>query len=70
MILIDLQANNALVWTETIRLIREWFGELDVVTRENDYVLDCVPALSQVRPIQYLLLRVKGRANPHLPLNQ
>lgn len=65
-----MQANNALVWNETIRLMCEWSGELDVMTREGDYVLDCVPALSQVRHIQYLLLRVEGRANPHLVINQ
>lgn len=63
----DIQANNALVWTETIRLMREWFGELDVVTREGDYVMDCVPALSQVRLMSiYLLLRVERRADLRL----
>jgi hypothetical protein len=39
------QANNAFAWTETIRVLNEWFQDLDT---DNDMSLDVVSAMTQV----------------------
>ncbi|KAI0052197.1 cytochrome P450 [Auriscalpium vulgare] len=55
------EANNALVWSETIRIMHEWFVELDAElaanteTQTNGITLDIVP-----RMIQATLLIIAG----------
>jgi hypothetical protein len=39
------QANDALAWTETIRVLNEWFQDLDT---DNDAPLDVVSTMTQV----------------------
>ncbi|TFK34437.1 cytochrome P450 [Crucibulum laeve] len=44
------ESNHAFVWTETIRVINEWFTELEEVakTRGKAFTIDLLPALTQV----------------------
>lgn len=44
------KANNALVWAETIRVVNEWFNELDARQRRHpaDLTIDVVPDMVQV----------------------
>ena len=45
------QANNALVWRETCRIVDEWFSEIDsAVKLEQSATVDLLKDLTQVNP--------------------
>jgi len=59
------QANNALVWRETFRVVDEWFSEVDSsVKLEQTATVDLLKDVTQVNPfsgslIIHLLLPIK-----------
>ena len=45
------QANNALVWRETLRVVGEWFSEIDSAVRsEQSITVDLLKDVTQVNP--------------------
>jgi len=51
--LYTVQANNAFVWSETIRVISEWFYQIDASQEKQQKVptVDLVADLTQVSPL-------------------
>ena len=45
------QPNNALVWRETLRVVDEWFSEIDsAVKSEQTATVDLLKDITQVNP--------------------